>query len=243
MRAVITAGGRISGEYSQAAGTDIKALAQLRDGATHLDRVLDAVSALGITDIAVVGAPEVAAAVASRARVIPEKPTGRENVALALDAWPDDQPLLYATSDMPYVSTAALNDFIQRSPTNAVTMPLTEIDAYRARFPDAPPAGITLGGQTVVNGGVFLFPPGSIETVARVAGTFFDARKAPWKMASLVGPSFLLRFALRRLTIDALEAQAARTLRVAAAAVRGAAPELAFDCDSVTEYRYALAHG
>lgn len=239
MRAVVTAGGRIDGAFAELAGTDVKALAPLRDGATHLDRVLDALAGCGIREIAVVGGTAVRDALRGRARWIAERETGAQNVRLALEAWPDDAPLVYATSDMPFVETTSLRDFLDATPAATLAMPLAEGAAFHERFPDAPPAGITLGGEEVVNGGVFLMPTGSIATVARVAGTFFDARKAPWKMASLVGPAFLVRFAFKRLTIAALEAQASRTLGVAACAVRNSAPELAFDCDRLEEYRYA----
>lgn len=242
MRAVITAGGRIGGAFAQEAGTTVKALAPLADGTSHLDRILAAIRGLGISDIAVVGSSEIERVLRGRARYIEEGLTGRDNVQRALHAWPDTQPLLYATSDMPFATAQSLRDFVDRSPADTVAMPLSELEAYCARFPGALPAGITLGGQTVVNGGVFLMPQGSIASISRVAGTFFDARKAPWKMASLVGPAFLLQFALRRLTIAALEAQAAKTLGVPAAAVRGCAPELGFDCDTELDYRYALAH-
>ena len=49
-------------------------------------------------------------------RVIPEKPRGSENIIAALRAWPDHrEPLIYATSDMPYVGVEAVADFITRA--------------------------------------------------------------------------------------------------------------------------------
>jgi hypothetical protein len=52
----------------------------------------------------------------------------------------------------------------------------------------------------------------------------------------------LLRFALRRLSVADLEALATRTLQIPARAVRGCAPELAYDADLQLEYAYACAH-
>ena len=61
MRAVVTAGGRIEGDFAPSAGTRVKALASVR-GVTMLQRMLDALRAAGVNEIAVVGGDEVRAA-------------------------------------------------------------------------------------------------------------------------------------------------------------------------------------
>ena len=123
----------------------------------------------------------------------------------------------------------------------ALAVPLTDGDAFERRFPGAPPFGITLGGERVVNGGVFMIPAAAIAPLESVAARIFDARKRPWLMAGLVSPLILLRFLLRSLRISDLESAATRALGVTARAVRGA-PELAFDVDGLAEYAYARDH-
>ncbi|MBV8722740.1 MAG: NTP transferase domain-containing protein, partial [Candidatus Eremiobacteraeota bacterium] len=61
MKAVITAGGRITGEFAREAGTPIKALVRVR-GVTMLDRIVDALRGAGAQRIAIVGGEEVRAA-------------------------------------------------------------------------------------------------------------------------------------------------------------------------------------
>lgn len=239
MRAVITAGGVVDDAYAALAGARIKALALVR-GRTMLDRAIDAAVACGVRDVAVVGAPEIAAACDGRARIVAGGASGAENVLRALRAWDDGEPLLYLTSDMPYITGDALRDFVARVPGGTLAMPLTEFAAFERRFPNAPPFGITLRGERVVNGGAFLIPAGARERITHLATTMFDARKAPWRMAGIVGPLFLVQFALRRLSVDALEEHARRVLDVPAIAVRGAAPELAYDADTAPEFAYAL---
>lgn len=243
MKAVITAGGRVGGEYAALAGTSVKALAAVR-GATMLERIIVALRDAGATRIAIVGGSEVRAACASRIdRFVEEAESGGENLLRALGAWPGDgTQLLYATSDLPYVTSAAVAGFLQRVPEDALALPLAESADFAARFPSAPPFGITLGGERVVNGGVFSIPAESIEPLARLATRFFDARKKPWRMASLVSPTVLLRYLTGRLRISELERLGARVLGTPAVAVRGCAPELAFDADTVADYRYACAH-
>jgi CTP:molybdopterin cytidylyltransferase MocA len=241
VKAVITAGGRVDAAYARLAGTDVKALASVR-GTTMLDRIIAALRGAGVTRIAVVGGSSVRKASAGRVeRLIDESESGSENVLRALRAWPDDDddPLLYATSDLPYVTAEAVADFATRARAGAIAIALAEHAAFTARFPDAPPFGIELARERVVNGGIFSLPCGSRARVAELATQFFRARKAPWRMATLVSPIAVLRWSTGRLSIAQLEAEAERAVKLPAQAVRGCAPELAFDADTVAEYQYA----
>jgi GTP:adenosylcobinamide-phosphate guanylyltransferase len=243
MKAVITAGGRIAGDYARAAGTTVKALVRVR-GRTMLDGIIDALRGAGAGRIAVVGGRDVRAACGDRVeRILDEAPDGAENLVKALRAWPDDEePLVYATSDMPYVNVAAIDDFLSRVPPGHVALPLTEHAVFCHRFPGAPHCGITLAGERVVNGDVFYVPAGLADRVERVAARFFAARKYPWRMAGLVSARVLLLFVFRRLGIGHLEAHAHRVLGVPAIAIRGCKPELAFDADTFADYRYVSNH-
>lgn len=243
MKAVITAGGPVDGVYAQVAGTRVKALAKVR-GLTMLARTISVLRENGVQRIAIVGNSDVRHSVDGAVeKVVDDAGTGAKNVLGALDAWPDDgEPLLYLTCDMPYITAPALNQFLTRVPSDTLAMPLTEIDDFVARFPGAPPFGITLAGSCVVNGGVFHIPPGATARIRSFATALFDARKAPWRMATIAGPMLLLKFALKRLSIEELEARAQKVLGMNVAAIRNAAPELAYDADTVDEYRYAVDH-
>lgn len=237
--AVITAGGRVEGEFARLIGTNVKALAALH-GTTLLERAIAAARGAGAERIAVIGGEEVRTACAHLVeRVIEEDERGAVNLQRALHAWSDDEPLLYLTSDMPFVTGDALRTFLAAAPERALALPLTEWRDFERRFPQAPPFGITLAGERVVNGGAFVIPAGAAAAVEHAAARFFDARKSVWRMARLAGPALLLQFALKQLRVGALEARAQRLLGIPARAVRNAAPELAYDVDILEEYRYA----
>ena len=241
MKAVITAGGRLDTEYAEAAGTGIKALAPVR-GVTMLDRIIDALRGCGVTRIAVVGGEEVRSACAHRVEAtVDESASGSENVLRALSAWPDDddQPLLYATSDLPYVTAEAIQDFVGRVPAATIAVAVAEHRDFEVRFPGAPPFGITLAREKVVNGGIFSIPAGKATALGSAASAFFEARKRPWRMARLLSPLSVLKFAAGRLSIGDLERVALKVFEVPANAVRNCAPELGYDADTVFEYRYA----
>jgi GTP:adenosylcobinamide-phosphate guanylyltransferase len=239
MITVITAGGRIHGEFAREAGTTVKALAKVR-GVSMLERAIAAARGAGTKSVAVVGGAEVRDACASSVdRVIAESDDGGQNVLRALDAAGSDD-LLYLTSDLPYINERALRAFVDAVPSDTLAMAISSMETFTQRFPGAPRFGINLGGQSIVNGGAFVVPAGRAPRVAELAAAFFAARKSSWAMAMLLGPNLLWRYATSRLTVPTLEAHATERLRFPARAIRGCSPELCYDADSVAEYRYAL---
>jgi GTP:adenosylcobinamide-phosphate guanylyltransferase len=241
-QAVITAGGRVEPDFAKVIGTPVKALAPFA-GSTFLERTVHALRSAGVGRIAVVGGSEVRSVCARIVdKVIEEDLSGAVNLSRALHAWDGAEPLLYLTSDMPFISAAALRVFCERVPVQTLALPLTEWRDFEDRFPHAPGFGITLAGERVVNGGAFVIPAHSAARIENFAARFFEARKSVWRMARLTGPALLLQFALRRLSIARLERHAQRLLGVPACALRGAPVELAYDVDALEEYRYAIAH-
>jgi len=69
----------------------------------------------------------------------------------------------------------------------------------------------------------------------------FAARRSQIGMARLLGPLFVLRFLTRRLSLKQIEGKCLKMLGCAGIGIRGCAPELAFDIDYVSDYRYAAA--
>jgi CTP:molybdopterin cytidylyltransferase MocA len=238
LRAVVTAGGRVDGAFAAAIGTPIKALAPFGERRL-LDVVLDAIAQCAIDGIAVVGDASLAAHLEGRARLIPAAADGAVNIARALDAWPDGDDLLFATSDLPFAAAADLRTFLDRSAAFDLSMPLADAAAYASAYPDAPPHVTVLGGERVAGGSVFFIAGAGRAPMRAVAGRFFAARKSAFAMARLLGAPLLLGYCVRRLRIADVERRAARVLGVRAAAIRDAAPGLCYDVDTLDDYRYA----
>jgi GTP:adenosylcobinamide-phosphate guanylyltransferase len=241
MRAVITAGGRIAGDYARAAGTSVKALATVR-GRTMLARSIDAARGAGASAIALVGTQEVRHAYGAEVeRVVDAHESGAANVREALRAWPGDDALLYLASDLPFLDARALRDFVERA-CGRLTVGVVSDERFRKRFPGAPHPGTVIGGRRVHGAGAFLVPAGAAQRVERFAARFFDARKSPVAMARLAGIGVLVRFVTGTLRIEDLERKAQRVLGMRVQALADCSPELAYDADEFGEYRYACEH-
>jgi len=238
MIAVITAGGRVDGRFAEMLGTDVKALARV-GGRTLLDAALEAARGAGAERISVVGGAEIRERCGSRVdEVIAEDAEGRENLRRAICS-AVARPLLLMTSDMPFVDTEALCGFVARVRDADVALPLASEAAYEAAYPGAPPHVTAIGNERVANGNVVFFAPGIGERVLPVAQRLFDARKSLWRMAAMLGPALLVRYAAGRLRIEDVERRAIRILGVRACAIRDSAPSLCFDVDTLEDYRYA----
>jgi CTP:molybdopterin cytidylyltransferase MocA len=220
-------------------GTDVKALARV-GGRTLLETAVEAARTLAPSRIIVVGGDAVRAACpAAVDEVIDESPRGRDNIRRAIETGAAEA-LLLLTSDTPFVDGAALEDFVGRAAGADVALPLADAGAYASAFPGAPPHAVTLGGERVVNGSAVFFKAGVGPRVLATAERLFDARKSLLRMAVLLGPALLARFALRTLRIAHVERRAQTLFGMRARAVRDAAPGLCFDVDTLEDYRYAL---
>ncbi len=241
MIVAITAGGRADDPFARELGVSVKALASV-GGVTLLDRAIDAARATGAHRIVVIGGDDVRSACGERVdAVIAESDDGRENIRRAI-ACGGDQPLLLSSSDMPFVTGAALADFIDRARAHDLALPLAAAEDYEHAYPGAPPHVTRLGRDRVANGNVVYFGPGVAERALEVSQRFFDARKSLVRMAVLLGPALLARFATRTLRIEHVEARGRALLDLDVRAIRNASPELCFDVDTLADYRYAVAH-
>ncbi len=239
--AVITAGGRVRGDFARAIGTDIKALAPL--GSRRLiDPAIEAARSVGVSAIAVIGSRGVADHCGARVEhVVEAAVSGSENILRALRVFPAAERLVFLTSDMPFIDAAGLHHFIERSSRSALTMALAPADAYAAQFPGAPPHLVRFGRESFANGSAFVIAAGARAPLERVAGKFFAARKSLPRLAALLGPALCLRFAFRRLRIADIERRAGAVLGVDARAIVDAAPGLCYDVDELADWAYAQA--
>lgn len=241
MIAAITAGGRVDGELAAAIGTSVKALARV-GAATLVDAAIAAARDAGASRIAVIGGAEVRAHCSGAVdAVIDESTDGRENIRRAI-ATGIGEPLLLLTSDLPFVDGSSLAAFLHACGDADVALPLASAADYERAYPGAPPHLTRIGNERVANGSVVYFAPDVAPRVLVVAGRLFEARKSLLRMAALLGPALLARFATGTLRVAHVEARAQALLGIAARAVRNAAPNLCYDIDTLEDYRYARAY-
>ena len=244
---VLPAGGRITGDFAQQAGTEIKALI-LFDEETILRRTIQALRASGrVGRIAVIGPEEVLAEAKESGAdlMLPEGRTGPDNIYRGLDGLPDVTPhLLIVTGDMPFLTPEAVRDFLALCPDEGeICIPLAERSAFELRYPDLIRTDTRLQDGYFRLGGIFRAEAATLRRIRPHLEQMFAASKNNLQMARLIGIPFIVRYLLRRLTVDQIVARASDILQCGGAAVRHVPPELAFDIDIPEELSYARQLG
>jgi len=246
---VLPAGGRIPSEFAAAVGTDVKTLIQIR-GRTVLEHVLSVLRATERIGRLVVAAPrEVADHPAARLAdaVVPEGTSGADNCLRGLD-WLREQSggrtsgrVLICTADLPILTTEAVEGFLDACPLEAgVCGSVMERRDFEAAFPGFVKTFVPLRDGAFRMGGAFLVDPEPIERARAQFERIFTGRKQHLVMARLLGPSFLLRFVLRRLTLADVQRRCEAILGCKAYVWPQCPPGLALDIDHLKDYRYAL---
>ena len=248
---ILPAGGRIQGAFAAHVGVQIKALLPLGER-TVLERMLEALHATGRVERAVVVGPDEIAehrAAAAADVVLPETGSGPGNVFRGLE-WLENagdsglaERVLILATDLPFLTPESVTGFLNACPQEAdIALPIVGREAFQARFPDGPRRRfVRLRGGPIVMGCAFVVNSEALARNRDHLVRVFAARKLALGVFAKLGPVFLARFALGRLTVADIEERSEQVLACRCAAVRDCAPELAFDVDGLQDYRYAVA--
>ena len=131
----------------------------------------------------------------------------------------------------------------QVQPEAELAVGIVRADAYNHEYPDAPPSEFVRLSDAgpVTLAGTFHRPPASgTSDNQALFDRMFQARKAQWRMAGLLGPSLLWGWATKTLTLGALTRRAESLLGGPVQVVVDVPPALAYDIDTADDYTYAL---
>jgi molybdopterin-guanine dinucleotide biosynthesis protein A len=249
--AVVLAGGPPAPELT--GGTLPKAFAPIGPS-TMVEYVLTALSAAArIRRVALVGPDPLPPAVA---RAVSLHVAGRGSLLANLGAGlaalgpAAGGPVLVAAADVPLLTTAALDAFLDDALAADVDVAYAIVpraDMERA-FPGVRKTFVRLADGTFTGGSLVLLRPDAFARARPVIERAVQARKRPWELARLFGVGTLLGLAAGRLRIAALErrAQTVAGLRARAIVCRDAGVALDVDTPAmldVVRSRAAAASG
>ncbi|WP_261664712.1 NTP transferase domain-containing protein [Deinococcus sp. Marseille-Q6407] len=151
--------------------------------------------------------------------------TGRliDNLSSGLEALGDQAGrALVLTADIPMLSPAQLNDVLDQAallPGAGLLYPVVPRQACEAAYPGVKRTFVRVKDGTFTGGNLFLFDPQLVGRFLPKLRAVLDARKAPLKLAALIGPGVLLRLLTGQLTVRRLEEAVSRLLGVEARAI------------------------
>lgn len=239
--AVVTAGGRLAPTERLRFGTDVKALVKI-GGKTLLDTTIAA--ARGVREvgrITVVG-PRAARGIELQPDAwIDEFETGEENLLAALGSARTSRAL-FCASDLPFVTSAAITGLISMVRQGlCVAYPVYEKRAFLEAYPGGRTRFLKLADGEWTGGSVMVLEPSVLRERTSMVRQIFAARKDPTTLTKLLGLQLSLRFMAGRARVADLESRASQLLGKPVAAILGADPSLALDCDDAADFDYAIA--
>lgn len=245
--AIILAGGSNSPEMIEATGQTVRALTPLA-GQSMLEYIVGALlrseTAGQITVVGDVPSDQ-------RYSVLPPGATLVDNLFSGLGSCGSDGNVLVVTSDIPFITADAIDDFVRLSTAKraALCYPIISMKLYNGRFSEMKRTTLKLREGTFTGGNAIVVNAGLLLSNRTVISEAYAARKSIFKLGAMLGPALLIRIVLsqlvapRLLTLAQLEAGVSGLLGsgVAASAIITKYPELGTDVDKPDDVRAAEA--
>ena len=223
--AVVLGGGDPGDPFAAAHGAKVKALIELAGEPLGL-HVLRALRESGrVERVAYVGptTPEMDALIDERVTDAGSLLANLEAGVRALPGGERAARVLVVTADIPLVTPEQLRDVLdqaaQQSPDAGLIYPVVRREACDAAFPGVKRTYVKVRDGTFTGGNLFLLDPRLIGQFLPRLRDVLAARKAPLKLAGIIGPSVLLRLLTGRLDVATLERKVSEILGVEARAL------------------------
>lgn len=145
--------------------------------------------------------------------------------------------VLVATCDIPLLTADSVADFIKRcSKKHAdVYYPIIPKEANDRHYPGVKRTYIKFKEGVFTGGNLFLINPEIAEKCAVQARAFVEKRKSPVALARLVGWKFLVKFLMKKVTLQETEATASRVFGIKGAVIISPFPEVGIDVDKPSD--------
>lgn len=234
MEVVVLAGGRCPPDLREATGIELRALLPVR-GRPMVEWVIDAVAHLG--EVIVVGGPP-----GLSPRQFEGGATFMESLARGLAAVTSDRFLL-VTGDLPFLTAAAVDDFLSRCDSSAMlNFPVIDVRDSEREFPGMKRTSIRTREGRFTGGNIALLDTEQMRAALPVMERAYANRKKPLRLAAMVGFGTLMAVAIgqivpRLLPLARLEKAVGRCLGREVRAVISPFPAIGADIDNLEQYR------
>ena len=238
--AIVLAGGALEEKLGQVVRVKHKAWIPL-GGRLMVERVLDALEGCPRIGERVLVAQDEDVPPSVRRRVLDVAPPG--------DCMPDSfaagvarlrsthQTILAIPCDMPFLEPASIEDFLDRCATRPADIWYSFVrrETSEARYPGLRHTWVSTREGTFCGGGLVLFRPHMIDRARSFLAQLAEARKRPWRLASLLGPKIIFKMLLRTISIAEVEERVSLLLGGTAVGIESPCPDVGFNVDAPEE--------
>lgn len=239
--AIVLAGAKNDGKLLKISSCEFEALIPI-NGRPMLDYVISALQeSTKIRDIVVVGHLALKPYLQENVILLECGKSLSENIKIGIDYLESKHHVLIITSDIPMISREAIDDFFDQCTDQAGDLfyPVITKEANDKAYPGVKRTYVQLSDGTYTGGNLVLMAPNLITDCYMMIQRVVELRKKPVKITRMLGFRFIIKLALRRLTISEIEKRIKQLFHIQALAVISSYPEIGTDVDKPSDWELA----
>lgn len=170
---------------------------------------------------------------------------GQNHIATLLNGLkvldPDpERKILVATSDIPLLSSEAVEDFLHQcaQKDGDLFYPIVPKEINEQRFPGVKRTYVHLKDGIFTGGNLFLVRVSIIEPCAAKAEKLVSLRKSPLALSRQIGLMFIIKYLLHRLSLREVEVKFSQLLGIKGYGIISRYPEVGIDVDKPSDLEY-----
>ncbi|MGI6148096.1 MAG: NTP transferase domain-containing protein [Firmicutes bacterium] len=239
--AMVLAGAPNTGKLQEVSPEEYEATIPV-GGKPLISYVVDAIkSTPRIREIVVVGPKVLAELLPAGVRLVESGSSLTDNILRGTAALRNSPKILVVTSDIPFIHRDAIEDFLDRCAELQADLyyPIVSKEANEQVYPDCVRTYVTLKEGTFTGGNMVLATPAVLSNSKQLMAKVVTFRKKPWKLAKILGLSFVVKLFLKQLSLAELEKRASQLLGVRGVAIISPYPEIGTDVDKPSDLELA----
>ncbi|MBZ4663970.1 MAG: molybdopterin-guanine dinucleotide biosynthesis protein [Caloramator sp.] len=157
-----------------------------------------------------------------------------DNIVLASECIEDKKtPLIICTADIPLIKSSAIEEFVEECEKRNIDVgyPIIDKKLNDEKYPDVRRTYVKMREGVYTGGNIVYIKMEAIKNCTEKAKKLVEYRKKPLKMGRTLGFTFLIRLALGKLTIEAVEKKIGKMFNVDGRAIFTKYPEIGNDVD------------
>lgn len=162
-----------------------------------------------------------------------------ENIKRGVRALDVQEKILLTSSDIPLITPAAIEDFLEKTDTleGDFYYPIISKEDNQRLLPGMERTYVRLKDGTFTGGNIFFFSPHVIPICQEPVKKFIHHRKNPLKLTRLLGLSFLLKMVVGRLSLEEIRQRMDRILGIRGVPIISRHPVIGFDIDKPSDLK------
>lgn len=242
--AIVLAGAPNTGKLKTCSNAVYEAEIEI-DGRAMVDYVLAALrQSASIGRIMLVGPPQLRELISiPEVELVDAGASMIENIRIGIEKLQTKGKVLLVTSDIPLITAAAIDDFLQLCATEEADIyyPVVTREVNEQKYPGVHRTYVHVTEGVFTGGNLVLLEPAVVYQGHKMLAQAIDMRKKPWQLARLMGPSFLCKLMSKKLSIREIEQQTSVLLGYRGRAVFSSYPEVGIDVDKPSDLDLARA--